>query len=322
MHFLTTNVLDIAFERYGEPGRFPVVLLHGFPYDPRSFDQVAAQLAAKGAEVIVPSLRGYGPTRFRSAATMRSGQQAALAADLRDLIDGLGLHQPIVAGFDWGGRAACVAAMLWPERVSGLVTIGGYNVHDVAAMATVPEPPATEARNWYQWYFQSDRGREGLHRYRRELARQLWREWSPGWDFDDETFEATAASFDNPDFVDVVVHSYRVRYGLVAGDPHYEQSEATIAAQPPIDVPTIVIDPTDDPVSPPSAREEHESHFTRLLDYRQTPVGHNTPREDPAIVLASILDLRPRSAFGSADSRRSCSCAARSRVTAPRPRIH
>ena len=292
VHHLTTDTLDIAFERRGDPDGSPVVLVHGFPYDPRSYDDVAARLATSGAAVVVPYLRGYGPTRFRSASTPRSGQQAALASDLRDLIDGLGLDKPIVAGFDWGGRAACLTAMLWPEKVSGLVTIGGYNVHDVKAMATIPEAPEIEARNWYQWYFQNDRGREGLSRYRRELARQLWHEWSPDWDFDDRTFEATAVSFDNPDFVDVVVHSYRVRYGLAGGDPDYEQSEAVIAAQPPITVPTVVIDPTDDPIMPPLSRDEHEAHFTQLLDYRQTPVGHNTPYEDPESLVAAILDLR------------------------------
>jgi pimeloyl-ACP methyl ester carboxylesterase len=288
---LTTGNLEIAFERFGATDGFSVVLLHGFPYDPRSYDDVACRLTAEGADVLVPYLRGYGPTRFRSADTQRSGQQAALASDLRDLIDGLGLDRPIIAGFDWGGRAACLTAMLWPQRVKGLVTIGGYNVHDVKAMATTPDPPAIEAKNWYQWYFQNERGREGLSQYRRELARQLWCEWSPHWDFDDRTFAATAASFDNPDFVDVVVHSYRVRYGLTAADAAYDELEAAIATQPAITVPTIVIDPTDDPIMPPLPREEHEAHFTQLIDYRQTPVGHNTPHEDPESLATAILDL-------------------------------
>ncbi|HEY0249867.1 MAG TPA: alpha/beta hydrolase [Gryllotalpicola sp.] len=292
VHQLVTRTLDLAFERRGDPSGPPVVLLHGFPYSPRSFDEVAALLAESGADVVVPYLRGYGPTRFRSASTPRSGQQAALASDLRELIDGLGLGRPIVAGFDWGGRAACLAAMLWPEKVGGLVTIGGYNVHDVKAMATVPERPSTEAKNWYQWYFQNERGREGLRRNRRELARQLWHEWSPHWDFDDQTFEATAVSFDNPDFVEVVIHSYRVRYGLAAGDPEYDHLEALVAAQPPITTPTIVIDPTDDPIAPPLPLEEHKPRFTRLIGYRRTPVGHNTPYEDPETVATAILDLR------------------------------
>jgi pimeloyl-ACP methyl ester carboxylesterase len=291
---LTTGVLDLAFERHGEPGGFPVVLLHGFPYDPRSYDEAANRLAAHGADVVVPYLRGYGPTRFRSATSFRSGQQTALASDLRDLVDGLALAGPIVAGFDWGGRAACVAAALWPEKVSGLVTFGGYNVHDVATMATVPDRPDREAKSWYEWYFQNDRGRAGLDRYRRELTAQLWREWSPRWDFDEQTFAATAISFDNPDFVDVVVHSYRVRYALTAGDPAYDQLETRIAAQPRITVPTIVIDPTEDPIVAALPRREHEQHFADLLDYRQTPFGHNTPYEDPDGLVRAILDLRPR----------------------------
>ncbi len=291
---LTTPVLDLAYERRGDPGGSPVVLLHGFPYDPRSYDDAAGRLAAGGADVVVPYLRGYGPTRFRSADTLRSGQQAALAADLRDLIDGLGLDRPVVAGFDWGGRAACLVAMLWPDRVRGLVTVGGYNVHDVATMATVPAPPASEAPNWYQWYLQHERGRAGLTRYRRELARRLWREWSPRWHYDDATFEATAVSFDNPDFVDVVVHSYRVRYAAVAGDPRYDALEAAIAGLPPIDVPTIVIEPTADPILLPSAWETHEAHFPRLVDRRRTPVGHNTPYEDPDTLVAAVLELCAR----------------------------
>lgn len=274
--------VEIGYERCGDPAGWPVVLLHGFPYDPRCFDEVADLLAGDGAHVIVPYLRGYGPSRYRDAQVMRSGQQAALAGDLRELIEGLGLARPIVAGFDWGGRAACVAAMLWPQLVSGLVTVAGYNVHDIAVMSTTAQPPADEARNWYQWYFHSERGRAGLTRYRRELARQLWNEWSPQWAFSDAMFEATAASFDTPDFVDTVIHSYRHRYGLAPGDPAYEQDERRIAAQPPITVPTIVIDPTEDPLDAPRPRAEHARYFSNLVDYRQTATGHNVPQEDPA----------------------------------------
>ncbi len=288
---VTTSVLDIAFERTGDPSGFPVILLHGFPYDPRSFDAVARHLSAAGADVIVPYLRGFGPTRFLSSNTPRSGQQAALAWDLRELIGALGLERPIVSGFDWGGRAACVASSAWPEEVGGLVTISGYNVHDVKSMATVPAEPAAEARDWYQWYFQTERGRAGLDRFRRELAQQLWSEWSPRWAFDDRTFQATAPSFDNPDFVEVVIHSYRVRYGLAAGDAAYEPLEALVATQPAIAVPTIVIDATDDPLAPPLPHREHEARFTHLIDYRQTAVGHNTPCEDPEVVADSVLTL-------------------------------
>jgi pimeloyl-ACP methyl ester carboxylesterase len=172
--------------------------------------------------------------------------------------------------------------MLWPHLVSGLVTVGGYNVHDIAAMAGTPEPLADEARNWYQWYFHSERGRAGLTRYRRELTRQLWSEWSPRWSFSDATFESTAASFDNPDFVGTVIHSYRHRYGLAAGDPAYEQDERRIAAQPPITVPAIVIDSTEDPLDAPRPPAEHARHFPNLAGYRQTGTGHNVPHQDPA----------------------------------------
>jgi pimeloyl-ACP methyl ester carboxylesterase len=172
------------------------------------------------------------------------------------------------------------------------VAIGGYSVHDATRMASVPDAPEFEAKDWHQWYFQIERGREGLRAYRRELARQLWSEWSPRWRFDDDAFDATAVSFDNPDFVDVVVHSYRVRYGLAPGDPAYAPLEAALSSQPRIDVPTIVIDPTHDAVMPPLSRARHEEHFTRLIDYRRTPVGHNTPQEDPTTLASAVLDLR------------------------------
>ena len=291
VEYLNTDTLDLAYERRGDPGGFPVVLLHGFPYDPRSFDDAAQMLAENGADVVVPYLRGYGPTRFRSESTLRSGQQAALASDLRDLIDGLQLDAPIISGFDWGGRAACAVAALWPDLVGGFVAIGGYSVHDVKRMASEPDRPELEARDWHQWYFQLERGREGLKRYRREIARQLWNEWSPLWQLDDDTFDATAPSFDNSDFVEVAVHSYRVRYGRVAGDPAYDSLEATLSTQPRVTVPTIVIDPTNDTVMPALSREEHDVHFSRLIDYRRTPVGHNTPQEDPEGLSTAIVDL-------------------------------
>src|ERR1700761_200224 len=204
------GVLDVAFERQGPAGGWPVVLLHGFPQDVRCYDRVAPALAAAGADVIVPYLRGYGGPRVVSPATVRSGQQAALAHDLRELINALGLVAPVVAGFDWGGRAACLVAMLWPDQVSGLVTAWGYNVQDIPA-AGQPAPPEAERRLWYQYYLHGERGRAGLAANRAEYARLLWREWSPTWRFTDAEFAATAPSFGNPDFVDVVVHSYRHR---------------------------------------------------------------------------------------------------------------
>ena len=179
--------------------------------------------------MLVPYLRGYGPTRFLDPATPRSGQQAALGADLRDFMDALGIRQAVLAGYDWGGRAACIVAALWPDRVQGLVSINGYNIQDIAAAAQ-PAPADQELRYWYQWYFHTERGRAGLTRNRREICRLLWRLWSPNWHFDDATFAATAASFDNPDFVDVVIQSYRHRYGNAPGDPALEPIERQLAA--------------------------------------------------------------------------------------------
>jgi pimeloyl-ACP methyl ester carboxylesterase len=283
------GVLDVAFERHGNADGWPVVLLHGFPYDPRCYDRVTPALVAAGADVVVPYLRGYGPTRFVDSTTLRSGQQAALAVDLRELIAALDLSAPIVAGYDWGGRAACLTAALWPQQVGALVTVSGYHVQNIP-VADIPAPPQFEHVLWYQYYLHGERGRAGLDTYRREFARLLWHEWSPDWSFTDDEFEASAKSFDNPDFVDVVVHSYRHRYGLVAGDPACDELEAKIAEQPSITVPTVVIDPQRDglvPVVPPAAA--HEKHFTRLLDVRVARAGHNVPQEAPAAFADAIL---------------------------------
>jgi pimeloyl-ACP methyl ester carboxylesterase len=284
------GVLDVAVERSGDPAGWPVVLLHGFPYDVRAYDAVAAGLAEAGADVVVPALRGFGGTRFRDQATLRSGQQAALAHDLLELIDALQLTAPIVAGYDWGGRAACLVALLWPERVSGLVTVAGYNVQDIAA-ASVPKPPEVERRYWYHYYLHGERGRAGLAAFRADFARQLWAEWSPTWDVTAEEFARTSASFDNPDFVDVVVHSYRHRYGLVEGDPAYQRTEDRIAGRPAIGVPTIVLDALHDTVAPPKPTAEHARHFADLLDHRSVAAGHNLPQEHPAAFVQAVLAL-------------------------------
>ncbi|HEY2279232.1 MAG TPA: alpha/beta hydrolase [Streptosporangiaceae bacterium] len=284
------GVLDVAFERHGPANGWPVVLLHGFPYDIRAYDRVAAALADAGADVVVPYLRGYGATRFVSDDTMRSGQQGALAHDLLELIDALGLTAPIVAGYDWGGRAACLVAMLWPERVSGLVSVSGYNVQNIPASGQ-PAPPEDERRLWYQYYLHHERGRAGLAAYREDYTRLLWREWSPNWHFSPAEFAATAPSFGNPDFVDVVVHSYRHRYGLVAGDPAYDQTERAIEAQPVITVPTVIVDPTEETLGSPDSRAEHETHFTNLVELHIVAAGHNPPQEQPADFAAALLRL-------------------------------
>jgi pimeloyl-ACP methyl ester carboxylesterase len=224
---------------------------------------------------------------------MRSGQQAALGHDLLLLLDALQIENAALVGYDWGGRAACVVAALWPERVRCLVTAGGYNIQDIAASAT-PAPPEQEHRLWYQYYFHTERGRAGLEANRRDLCRLLWRLWSPTWQFDDATYERTVASFDNPDFVEVVIHSYRHRFGYADGDPALEPIEQALAAHPPIRVPTIALHGDDDGVArPPSA--EAGRLFTGPFELRRIPgAGHNIPQEKPAEVAQVILDLLAR----------------------------
>ena len=228
MKTIRTATLEIAYEESGPAAGRPVILLHGFPDDVHAYDGVAPLLAARGWRVFVPYLRGYGPTRFLDAGTPRSGQQAALGRDLADFMDALGLERAVLAGYDWGGRAACVVAALWPQRAAGLVTIGGYNIQNIAEAAN-PASPATEYRRWYQWYFHTERGRAGLAANRGPLCRLLWELWSPNYRFDDATYEQTAASFDNADFVEVVIQSYRHRYGVAPGDPALDAIEAQLA---------------------------------------------------------------------------------------------
>jgi pimeloyl-ACP methyl ester carboxylesterase len=284
-------VLDVAYERSGPDGALPVLLLHGFPYDPRGYDDVVAIVNAAGLRTIVPYLRGYGGTRFLSADTLRSGEQAALGRDLKELLDALQLGNAVLAGYDWGGRAACVVSALWPERVAGLVSCTGYNIQDIPN-SYKPADPEQEARLWYQYYFHTERGRNGLIEKRRALCRLLWKMWSPAWAFDDATFERTAASFDNEDFVDVVIHSYRHRTGNAAGDPRYASVEARLAARPKIQVPTINLHGAVDGVMPPCGSEAHAKYFTGEYQRRVLPnVGHNVPQESPQAFADAILEL-------------------------------
>src|SRR5215510_11330513 len=287
-----TKTLEIAYEESGPATGFPVLLMHGFPYDPRCYDEVVPAIVAKGARAIVPYLRGYGPTRFLSPQTMRSGQQGALGQDLLDLMDELAIPRAVLVGFDWGGRAACVVAALWPERVKGLVIANGYSIQDIAASKT-PAPPAQENRLWYQYYFHTERGRAGLMANRAELCKLLWRLWSPNWKFDDETYARTAKSFDNPDFVDIVIHSYRHRFGYVPGDPAFEAIERRLAAQPPIPVPTIVIQGEGDGVNVAgAAAPAQQRFFTGRYERRLVPViGHDVPQEAPQAVANAVLEL-------------------------------
>jgi pimeloyl-ACP methyl ester carboxylesterase len=291
MKTIRTATVEIAYEESGRPEGRPVILLHGFPDDVHAYDGVAPRLAAAGWRVLVPYLRGYGPTRFLSGETPRSGQQAVLGCDLADFIDALGLERALLAGYDWGGRAACVVAALWPERVTGLVTMGGYNIQNIVASGN-PAPPAAEYRYWYQWYFQTERGRAGLIANRRPLCRLLWELWSPNYRFDEATYELTAASFDNPDFVEVVIQSYRHRYRAAPGDPALEAIEAGLALQPPIPVPTISLHGACDGVSPPDRLERHARHFTGPYQSYVIPMaGHFLPREAPEAVVDAVCEL-------------------------------
>jgi pimeloyl-ACP methyl ester carboxylesterase len=284
-------VLDVACEQSGPDDAPPVLLLHGFPYDPRGYDEVVAIVNAAGFRTIVPYLRGYGGTRFLSADTPRSGEQAALGQDLLELLDALRIRKAVLAGYDWGGRAACVVSALWPERVAGLVSCTGYNIQDISN-STRPADPEQEARLWYQYYFHTERGRNGLTRKRRELCRLLWKTWSPTWAFDDATFERTAASFDNEDFVDVVIHSYRHRFGSVAGDPRYASVEARLADQPKIQVPTVNLHGAVDGVTPAALSETHGKYFTGPYQRRVLPnAGHNVPQEAPQAFADGMLEL-------------------------------
>jgi pimeloyl-ACP methyl ester carboxylesterase len=286
-----TSVLDIAYEQSGPTDSFPVVLLHGYPYDARSFDEVVSIVNDAGFRTIVPYLRGYGPTRFLSPDTPRSGEQAAIGQDLLELLDALQIRQTVLAGFDWGARAACIVAAIWPERVRGLVTCAGYQIQD-NSQPTKPVEPEQERRFWYQHYFQTERGRRGLTERREDINRLLWKLWSPTWAFDEVTFKRTAASYDNPDFIDVVIHSYRHRMGNAAGDPRYAKLEAQLSAQPKIGVPSIVVHGAVNDVNPVRNSESHNRFFTGYYERRIFEnIGHNPPQEGPKAFAQAILDL-------------------------------
>ena len=284
-------MLEITFEESGPSNGPPVMLMHGFPYSVRGYDAAVELLTAAGCRCLVPHLRGYGPTRFHQATTLRSGQQAALGNDLLTLLNVAQIEEAVLCGFDWGGRAACIVAALWPERCTGLVSSGGYNIQDIA-VSVVPAPPDVEHTLWYQYYFHTKRGRAGLAANRREIAHLLWRLWSPPWQFDETTFEASAVMLDNPDFVDVVIHSYRHRFGYAEGDPALEMIEQRLAAQPPITVPTISLDGNDGGFGPADTSTEERAHFTGHYEQRILHgVGHNVPQEAPVAFAAAVLDL-------------------------------
>ena len=288
------GVLDVGYFEAGPSDGPPVFLLHGFPYSIESYVDVAPLLAARGCHVIVPHLRGHGSTRFLDASTPRSGQQAAIGVDLLALMDALHIKRAVLAGYDWGGRAACVAAALWPERCAGLVSVNSYLIQDIAK-AAIPLAAKVESGLWYQFYFTTERGRAGLTANRRDIARIMWSRNSPTWHFDDATFDRSAAAFDNPDYVDVVIHSYRHRLGVAPGYQQYAEIETRLAAQPTISVPTITMDGDADGVVPATDGKSSASKFTGPRAHRVIPnVGHNLPQEDPKSFAAAVWELAPK----------------------------
>jgi pimeloyl-ACP methyl ester carboxylesterase len=288
---IEAGVLNVGYVEVGPPQGRAVVLLHGWPYDIHSFVEVAPLLAAKGYRVIVPHLRGYGSTRFRSAETMRNGQPSAVAVDLVSLLDALQIETATLAGFDWGARTADIVATLWPARCKALVSVSGYLIGSQES-GKLPLPPPAELEWWYQFYFATDRGRAGYDKYRREFAKLIWRQASPRWSFDDATFDRSAASFENADHVEIVVHNYRWRLGLAQGEPRYEDLERKLAQAPTIGVPSITLegDANGAPHADPSA---YRSKFTGRYEHRLVGrgVGHNLPQEAPRDFAQAVLDL-------------------------------
>jgi pimeloyl-ACP methyl ester carboxylesterase len=286
-----TDLLDIAYVEAGPADGAVVLLLHGYPYDVHSYADVTPRLAAAGRRVIVPYLRGHGPTRFRDPATPRSGQQAAIGADVVALLDALGIERAVLAGYDWGGRAACVTAALAPERCAGLVSVNGYLIQDIAASAA-PLPAEIEAGLWYFYYFLTERGAAGLTAHRTDIARILWRRNSPKWAFTEADLARAAEAFDNPDYVDVVLHSYRHRLGYAPGAAAYADAEARLATLPPIGVPAVTLDGTADGNFPATDGTAAAAHFTGPRVHHQvTDAGHNLPQEKPDVFAAAVDEV-------------------------------
>jgi pimeloyl-ACP methyl ester carboxylesterase len=288
---IDAGVLNIGYAEAGPPNGAPVFLLHGWPYDIHDYLEVAPFLAAQGYRVIVPHLRGHGSTRFLNAATPRSGEQAAIGVDVIALMDALKIPKAVLAGYDWGGRAACVVAALWPERCTGLVSVNDYLIQDIARAGT-PLPAKFEWGIWTQFYFATERGRAGLAANRNDIARLLWTNENPTWRFDDATFQQSAASFDNPDYVDVVIHSYRHRLGLASGDPQYADVEAKLAALPVITVPTVTLDGEANGIIPASDGRSSAAKFTGRRIHHQVPnAGHALPRQAPKVFADAVIEV-------------------------------
>jgi pimeloyl-ACP methyl ester carboxylesterase len=283
--------LNVGYVDAGPADGSAVFLLHGWPYDIHSYEEVTPRLVAAGYRVIVPYLRGYGTTRFLSEAAVRNGEQAVLAVDAVALMDALGIETAIVAGFDWGARSADIVAALWPERVSGLVSVSGYLIGSQEA-GKLPLPPEAELQWWYQYYFATERGRAGYEKYRREFAKLIWRTASPKWNFDDATFDRSAASFDNPDHATIVIHNYRWRLGLAEGEPEYLDLESRLAEGPLITVPTITLE-GDANGAPHPEPSDYAAKFSGPYSHRtiEGGVGHNLPQEAPEAFADAIREV-------------------------------
>jgi len=288
---IDAGVLNVGYAEAGPAGGPPVMLLHGWPYDIHSYSDVAPLLASKGYRVIVPFLRGYGTTRFLSNETFRNGQQSALAVDIIALMDALEIEKAVVGGFDWGARTANIMAALWPERCKALVSVSGYLIGNPEANK-MPLPPKAELEWWYQFYFATERGRAGYEKYRRDFNRLIWQLASPKWNFDDATFERSAASFDNPDHVAIVIHNYRWRLGLAEGEPKYDELEKRLAEAPVITVPTITLEGDANGAPHPDA-SAYAKKFSGKYAHRIVGggVGHNLPQEAPEAFARAVIEV-------------------------------
>ncbi|MFD7379619.1 alpha/beta fold hydrolase [Streptomyces mirabilis] len=282
--------LNVGYVEAGPANGQAVILMHGWPYDIHSYVEVAPLLAAKGFRVVVPYLRGHGTTRFLSSKTPRNAQQSVFAVDIIALMNALKIDRPILAGYDWGSRTGDIIAALWPERCKALISVTGYLIANVEANK-MPSPPKSEWAWWYQYYFATERGVRGLEKYRRDLAELVWKFNSPTWHFDDATFDRTAAAFNNPDYVGIVIDNYRWRLGLAKGERRYDGLERRLAAAPVIKVPTITIDGAHDPFTPPGNGSAYRKKFAGKYEHRTLDVGHNVPQEDPQGFAAAVVEV-------------------------------
>jgi pimeloyl-ACP methyl ester carboxylesterase len=288
---IDAGVLNVGYAEAGPADGPAVILLHGWPYDIHSFVDVAPLLASAGYRVIVPHLRGHGTTRFLSSATFRNAQQSVVALDVIALMDALGIGKAILAGYDWGARTADIIAALWPERCKAMVSVNGYLINNLERNR-LPLPPKAEHGWWYQYYFATERGRAGLYANRRDLAKLIWEVNSPKWNFDDATFDRTAASFDNPDYVSIVIHNYRWRLSLAEGDPQYNDLEKRLAEGPVIAVPTITLDGDSDGVAPATDGASYAGKFSGKRTHRIIKgIGHNLPQEAPQAFAEAIVEV-------------------------------